>query len=77
MLVHFDDLEPNFFLYSDGEEATSLGEFCDLRNGCNVHGSMLVTVVDAECQVVCFAPLDIARKIVELLNKENQNGSSS
>lgn len=70
MVINFEDFEPYFFLNSDGEEETVPGEYFGMLEECRKKGSRLVTVVDSECETVCFAPVNIARKIVELLNKE-------
>lgn len=66
--VKLEDLEKHIFLVSDGEHVTTTGEFLEMKKVCEENGSRIVTVIDAESELVCFAPFEIAVEIAKLLD---------
>lgn len=66
-----EDLEKNLFLESGGAEQASIGQWDSLNETCRKYGSKVVAVLDAEGEIVCLAPVEIARLIVTLMNESD------
>ena len=70
------DYEKAIFLVSDGDpsDKATADEFRELEMVCEKYGSHVATVIDAEGEIVCFAPVAVARLIARLLDASAEFG---
>ena len=64
------------YVYLDGDaEESAVGAFGDdgyriMRDVCIEHGTWPAAVFDAEAEIICVAPLEIAEWLVRLINEK-------
>lgn len=70
------DYEKHIFLQSDGDvhDRATEKDFLLLKDVCSKYGSHIATVIDAEGEIVCFAPVAVARIIARLLDESKDFG---
>ena len=64
------DLEKMIFVDSGGDLAARAEDFVRMEAACMRHGGRVATVVDAEGELVAFAPVELAIKIAALLQSD-------
>ena len=64
------DFEKHISVSSGGDvaDAATYGDFHNLKSVCDTHGSHVAIVIDAEGEVVCLAPVEVARLVARLLD---------
>jgi hypothetical protein len=73
------DFEKRIYLLADGEVKAQASEhdFRRLKDVCAKNDSHVAVVIDAEGEIVCFAPIAVARVIARLLDESKDFGDDA
>lgn len=74
--VNPEDFGKHIFVTSGGDvdDQATLDDFINLKDVCEKNGSHVAIVVDAEGEIICFAPVAVARIIAKLLDESGDFG---